>query len=366
MNKKTYRGFDAPIAFDINNYSILNTISAQQVLDELIFRVSFINDIQDEDEDIPFMFCNSPEWQSILSGNVLITSSPAQHNLCPCLPKMNGVEHLTVDTINWYVDYAKMSSSAIKDQETPLYLHRTALDDEKLLESICYSCCLILEEKIDYVTYCNEFDLEFLCRDCVEVVKTHDYAEVTEDSNISEICATCDFPTLDVSKDIHVHDLLLGIDLKNQTDDEILISIKKMLNHARDKFNIPESIKLPSKLPSKYFEKIITYKIIPFLDLNIWWLFSKTKSSPLILSTQGEPISYGLFDMPEEIATLTAQEINEYIFNNEQSDAFINDTFLSKNLSKYMDFKNLRLAKTILNKRQLARKEPRPLIISEL
>jgi len=365
MNKKTYRGFDAPIAFDINNYTILNTISAQQVLDELIFRVSFIKDIQNEDEEIPFMFCNTPEWQSILSGDILVSSAPSLNNTCPCLPKVNGVEHLTIDTINWYVDYANMSS-AIKDQETPLHLHRTALDDNKFLESICYSCCLILEENIDYEAYNDEFDLDFLCKDCVEVVQTYGYAEITKDNSLSDICTTCDFPTLDVSKDIHSHDLLLGIDLKSQTDDEILLIIKKMLNNAREKFNIPESIKLPSKLPSKYFEKILSYQIIPFLDLNIWWLFIKTQNSPLIQSIKNESISYGLFDMPDEIATLTAQEINNYIFNNEQSDAFINDTFLSKNLTKYMDFKNLRLAQIILGKKQLTRNKQKPLTIREL
>ena len=121
------------------NYDVLETLTAQQLLNELIFRVRFLDEIRDEEEEIEFFFSNTPEWQRILEGNVLVTSETLENNNCPCLPRITGVENLSVQSISWYSEYATLCHPNSNNIQR-LHLKISALNDEKFISDLCSDC----------------------------------------------------------------------------------------------------------------------------------------------------------------------------------------------------------------------------------
>jgi hypothetical protein len=58
--------------FKLENYDGLLELTLQQLLEQLLFRINFYLTIEEDEEDSFYIFPNTEEWQSILSGKPIV------------------------------------------------------------------------------------------------------------------------------------------------------------------------------------------------------------------------------------------------------------------------------------------------------
>lgn len=78
--------------------------------------------------------------------------------------------------------------------------------------------------------------------------------------------------------------VLLSVDLNDATDEEIIVSMRKLLPLWRKQLGLPEHSHVASKkIGIKTLQKLITNKVLPILDLLIWEKkFGKIVTNPML------------------------------------------------------------------------------------
>ncbi|EBV5299247.1 hypothetical protein BU509_21665 [Salmonella enterica subsp. enterica serovar Enteritidis] len=78
--------------------------------------------------------------------------------------------------------------------------------------------------------------------------------------------------------------VLLSVNLDDATDEEILVSMRKLLPLWRKQLELPEHAHVaPKKIGVKTLQKLITNRVLPILDLIIWEKrFDKMVTNPMI------------------------------------------------------------------------------------
>lgn len=85
-------------------------------------------------------------------------------------------------------------------------------------------------------------------------------------------------------KDCFTNMVLLSVNLDDATDEEILVSMRKLLPLWRKQLELPENAYVaPKKIGLKTLQKLITNRVLPILDLLIWERrFDKVVTNPMI------------------------------------------------------------------------------------
>lgn len=85
-------------------------------------------------------------------------------------------------------------------------------------------------------------------------------------------------------KDCFTNMVLLSVNLDDATDEEILVSMRKLLPLWRKQLELPENAYVaPKKIGLKTLQKLITNRVLPILDLLIWEKrFDKVVTNPMI------------------------------------------------------------------------------------
>lgn len=85
-------------------------------------------------------------------------------------------------------------------------------------------------------------------------------------------------------KECFTNMVLLSVNLDDATDEEILVSMRKLLPLWRKQLELPENAYVaPKKIGLKTLQKLITNRVLPILDLLIWERrFEKVVTNPMI------------------------------------------------------------------------------------
>lgn len=243
---------DMPAWFNHDNYKIFEDFSFEDLYKEIQARVS-IDSAMDyfKEKGLEYSAIKDHDaferqgYRSILSG------SPVLKDLC----STNGE----------YIDCLSSTDKLIDEQFSSSASHGVRLmgaDELRFLNRI-------LEENYGPSEYVDDYNMEQLDVKRLLMPVTH----------LLQECEAL------VPKLIHV-----TLDLADFTDREIISEMKGLLSTTRKQLNAPEPNKNQVRAPDR--DKILTYKVLQTLDLQLWQKFegAKIKRSVLMfaLYTDGE------------------------------------------------------------------------------
>jgi hypothetical protein len=400
-DKKTK--LEIPEWFNLKNYDELTNLTWQNLLDELIFRVNFyanfkIKGAQDEYGNNIYIFPNNASWQRIISGNPLISVDNSNVKDCRCISGYKGVHTITNHELEHY-------DSVIKSRNRTNYtLHHNSPADEEFINQLCGDCQSVFTQSVDnvysdnmcnklkifearhglnrgkentdlmfdfyiqnnfatehdnYICFENFFKSYWLCDSCEIIAREKGY--LIEFSSLPSSCNVCDEYSVNLNQsDITSGDLLLRLDLANNTNEELINSFTGIVKEARKQFQIPNVFKNKYNKELCFLQGIIKYQLIPYMDLCLWRVYKYVLSKPLLLNSKSECLLFKLdceID-DKKILQYPIKIISNALYGSSRSDTYIGGTnFNKKVIPRYSDMKNLESAQSFLNKEGIGREK---------
>lgn len=234
MSKKKAKKSDLSW-FNINNYSFINTISISQLLNEINERRLMIINYHNSLKNNGFFVCDIFFYLTMI-----VNGEPQVYNYM--------MAQYNEDEKNSFWDDNHL-------QEPPIQLDNYLGSG---IVNFTYGALLHLYNKAlsADVFYIEEITGELACSEW-------------------DLCR-------DLNLDLNRSNTILSIDLFNYTDSEIIDSLSKLLPKWRKKLEIDEPDNFIVGIQT--IKKIITYNILPILDIQLWALVYNKKISPALIS----------------------------------------------------------------------------------
>jgi hypothetical protein len=344
--------------FKLENYQVLTEITLQQLFNELIHRVSFLENLGDE-EEVMNIFPNTPEWKNILQGRVLVTNDDENHLSCQCISTTRSVSLITKSDIINYNTAIELS------EEHPLFeVNSYDIFQNELHHQLCKSCLIVLSEYIDnednQFQDANELDyfipLCDFCGDCqslVDKLKT-----VTSDPYLPNQCRTCDDSTMNLKgSEILFNEVLLKVNASSSTRQEIHAELDLILDEYLKETGEVEPKRKTKKSCIPYFQTIIKYNLIPYMDLLIWANYCAASDKPFCFSkADGTEItpSFKVDFNSNKVTKISIESRRELLFSSQPHYYVKDDNFITKDVhaayEKYRDNEYNLVIKNFLNR----------------
>jgi hypothetical protein len=342
--------------FKIENYQVLTEITLQQLFNELIYRISFLKNLGDEEEAMN-IFPNTPEWKNILQGQILVTNDHDNHLSCQCISTTRSVSVVTRrDIINY--------NTAIELSEEPPQneINISKIYKKKLHHQLCQSC---LKSLFDHIEHNNIFQnvseielcipLDYFCNSCQILVD--ELKEITPDHYLPNQCRSCEDSTMNLKgSEILFNELLLKVNVSSSTRHEIHAELDLILDEYRKKTGEIEPKRKAKKSCKPYFQTIIKYNLIPYMDLLIWANYCAASDKPFCFSNaDGTEItpSYKIDFNSSEVNKISINSRRELLFSLQQHHYEKDDSFITKDVhaayEKYKDNEYNLVIKNFLN-----------------
>lgn len=257
--------------FNLDNYNSLSTFSIERIKDELFNRIVLFHGVLNLNNYSLVNGEHHQYYEKIFTGNPFTTLTENISN-----SKIKQDINLTNDTIDISRKTTEFSSSCTK----------------ALFKS----------------------DLQILCNQQLESNK---FVYEQDQIRMPESVLDSLFVTRKNSKIAS----LIMIDLKNYSDEEILLSTKELLPKIRKELNIyPPKIK-SEQFSDKIIKKMIDYRVLPIIDLCAWaklndYVFSYEELAKIIFPMEHDEIKRGRYFretiLPFSMQTLSSEFIRGF------------------------------------------------------
>lgn len=348
--------------FKIENYQVLTEITLQQLFNELIHRVSFLENLGDE-EEVMNIFPNTPEWKNILQGRVLVTNDDENHLSCQCISTTRSVSLITKSDILNYNTAIELSEEPPQDEVNISKVHK-----KKLHHQLCQSCLKVLSEHIDHNSIFQNFSelehcipLSYFCNNCQILVD--ELREITPDPYLPNQCRSCEDSTMNLNgSEILFNEVLLKVNASSSTRHEIHAELDLILDEYLKKTGEVEPKRKTKKSCIPYFQTIIKYNLIPYMDLLIWANYCAASDKPFCFSkADGTEItpSFKVDFNSNKVTKISIESRRELLFSLQQHHYEKDDSFITKDVhaayEKYRDNEYNLVIKNFLNKESINR-----------
>lgn len=342
--------------FKIENYQVLTEITLQQLFNELIYRISFLKNLGDEEEAMN-IFPNTPEWKNILQGQILVTNDHDNHLSCQCISTTRSVSVVTRSDIINYNTAIELSEEPPQNEINISKIHKT-----KLHHQLCQSCLKSLSDHIEHNSIfqnVSEIDLCIplysFCNSCQILVD--ELKEITPDPYLPYQCRSCEDSTMNLKgSEILFNELLLKVNVSSSTRHEIHAELDLILDEYRKKTGEIEPKRKTKKSCKPYFQTIIKYNLIPYMDLLIWANYCAASDKPFCFSNaDGAEItpSYKIDFNSNKVNKISINSRRELLFSLQQHHYEKGDNFITKDVhaayEKYKDNEYNLVIKNFLN-----------------
>jgi len=349
--------------FKIENYQVLTEITLQQLFNELIHRVSFLENLGDE-EEVMNIFPNTPEWRNILQGRVLVTNDHDNHLSCQCISKTRSVSVITRNDIISFNTAIELSEEPPQDEINISKIHK-----KKLHHQLCQNCLKSLSEHIAHNSIfqnVSEIDLciplSDFCNSCQILVD--ELRTVTPDPYLPNQCRICEDSTMNLKgSEILFNEILLKINTSSFTRHEIHTELDLILDEYRKKSGEVEPKRKAKKSCIPYFQTIINYNLIPYMDLLIWANYCTASENPFcFIKPDGTEIipSFKVDFNSNKVTKISIESRRELLFSSQQHYYEKDDSFITKDVhaayEKYRDNEYNLVIKNFLNSDLINRK----------
>ncbi len=404
MKYKKKDKIDIPSWFDLNNYAPLKSLDLGSLIEELTIRVDFYANLQEkgtqnsEGEGI-YVFPNNSNWKKIISGSPILNNKKSKHNNCRCIHEKGGVKPLTDNDLENYFSVLERHK-----QGHNYTIKNDSIFDDNFIKKLCDECSSLLDSeledilsddmcsKIDMLTnrygleeddkdslhgedieilgdfyirnhfgtdHENPMPLENFCKEkslcsiCEIVAREDGY--LVDNTALPHTCNVCDEYSINVySSDSAPSDLLISLDIVNNTNDELIRSLTSVLNEARKKFKVPNPKKNKSDKELCFFRGIIEHQVIPFMDLRLSKIYQHSKGSPLLKSISGTPLvfEFSCHVTSKEIPQYPVKSVSNALFGMDKPDTYTGEGGYYKKtvIPRYSCLENIKSAKMFLRK----------------
>jgi hypothetical protein len=193
-------------------------------------------------------------------------------------------------------------------------------------------------------------------------VKSLDYMldELSEESikPSPDTCNICEDYSLNLkdNNDI-IGDIFLRVELDQFTDDELVEKFRYLLQQSRNKQAAPEPKFNLKGIQTPFFKRIISFNIIPYLDLLLWCIYKNAEHDVGSIEESNDAVTTIITPLDaNEIKLMYHSMFNDLLFDGVKSDDFMMKE-LPKKLKLYLNFEELRKAKHFLNKEKYLRNQ---------
>lgn len=229
----------------LKNYAVFQSLTIEQILLELEFRIMFLIDYRSEDEE------SNNEWliskRLILDGimNGAILSPEISELAFPELPEKIAIrEKNSLEPIEY-----RINGMSVISNNHGLKPYQEELSGEESITPFSMG---------DLASY-----YRFYLR----------HKHIVHGERISEINAgrifSCVSAVEDGSSEFE-DEVVIKVNLASYTDDELLAEFKELLKEWRFELDIDEPQASKTRVGISTIKKITTYKVFPFLDLMLW------------------------------------------------------------------------------------------------
>lgn len=356
MKKKDISILEQLVWFELENYDGLLELTLQQLLEQLLFRVKFYLTIEEDEEDSFYIFPNTKEWQSILSGKPIVKivqTSEVNKSDCQCLTDFPGVSALSNTELQHYASVVEGS------EEEPLHIVKAACAlDDKFATSLCIECLTLFGEEVNSDFFDeNESYIAFseLCKCCQNHVEKYNHKLPYHLPFMPNKCNSCNpYTAIFYGSDITTDDLLLKLNLEAFTDIELMSQFSDLLKESRATLKVSEPKRVNAGKAELYFKNIIRQKIIPYLDIRIWTIYKYVKENDPLRKMYEDSLStpecFQFEHSINIIKKLPFTVFKKVLFNEEEGkdEYFVRQQLHKKYFSEYLNYKNINIAQLYL------------------
>lgn len=356
MKKKDIDILEQLAWFELENYDGLLELTLQQLLEQLLFRINFYLTIEEDKEDSFYIFPNTEEWQSILSGTPIVKitlTSEVKKDHCQCLTEFPGISALSNTEVQHYASVVEGS------EEEPPYIVKAAcaLDDE-FATSLCVECLTLFGEEVNSDSFDeNESYIAFneLCKGCQVYVDKYNNKQPYHLPYMPKKCNTCNpYTAVFHGSDVTCEDLLLKLNLEAFTNIELMSQFSDLLRESRATLKISEPNRINAGKAELYFKNIIRQKIIPYLDIRIWTIYKHVKENdPLREIYQDDLYAPECFQFEHSVSIIKKLSFTVFkriLFNDEESkdEYYVRQQLHKEYFIEYLSYKNINIAQLYL------------------
>ncbi|WP_024530365.1 DUF6387 family protein [Serratia fonticola] len=266
----------------LKNYSVFQTLTIEQILQELEFRVMFLIDYTSDDEE------SNEEWslvktrmlEEIMKGAIL----------------SSDISDLALSTFSEKVAIRDKSSQEPKEfriNGVPVISNNHGLRSYQ--EELSGDESIIPFNMGDLASY-----YRFYLR----------HKHIVHGYRISEINGGRIFSCVSAVEDRSSEfedEVVIKVNLASFTDDELLAEFKELLKEWRFELEIDEPQASRTRIGVSTIKKIATYKVFPFLDLMLWESINGKKISNELASRVLFP------DDEDECEVIGGQQVKDTI-----------------------------------------------------
>jgi len=350
INTKWFKQLDW---FQLKNYDDLLELTLQQLLDQLLFRTRFYLSLDDKEESIN-IFPNTEEWQRILSGRPIVSTTltpEVKKENCQCLTDFPGISAISTMELQHYATVAESS----EDEPICIVKASCALDDE-FADCLCIACLTLFDDEI-YSDFFDEDEsyiaFNTLCSYCQSYVDKYNLKQPYHLPVMPKKCNVCNpYTAVFNGSDVTCDDLLLKLNLENFTDIELKSQFSDLLKESRTTLKISEPSRVSTGKAELFFKNIIRQKIIPYLDVRIWTIYKHVKENdPLREMYEDGSYVPECFEFEHSISIvkkISFGVFNKILFNNKRSQYFFTQQLHKEYFFEYLNHKNINIAQLYL------------------
>jgi hypothetical protein len=351
--------------FKLENYDGLLELTLQQLLEQLLFRINFYLTIEEDEEDSFYIFPNTEEWQSILSGKPIVKialTSEVKEDNCQCLTQFPGISALTNTELQHYA-----SVTACSEEEPPYIVKAACALDDEFATNLCIECLTLFDEEVNsdffdenesYITF-NE-----LCKGCQFYVDRYNHKQPYHLPFMPKKCNTCNpYTVVFHDSDVTCDDLLLKLNLEAFTDIELMSQFSDLLKESRAILKISEPERINIGKAELYFKNIIRQKIVPYLDIRIWTIYKYVKENdPLREMYEDGLYAPECFQFEHSISIIKKLPFIVFktiLFNDEEGkgEYYVRQQLHQEYFFEYLSYKNINIAQIYLRNNPISREQ---------
>jgi len=240
--------------FSLKNYEVFHSLTIEQILLELEFRVMFFIDYTSDDEESNegWLHTKASLLEQVMKGTIL--SADLSELAFPTVTENAAIRDKNDPEP---VEYRINGIPVISNQHSLKPYHEELSGEES-------------------ITPFSMGDLASYYRFYLR------HKHIVHGSRVSEIndgrIFSCVSAVEDGSSEFE-DEVVIKVNLASYTDDELLAEFKELLKEWRFELDIDEPQASKTRVGISTIKKIITYKVFPFLDLMLWETINGRKIS---------------------------------------------------------------------------------------
>jgi hypothetical protein len=188
--------------------------------------------------------------------------------------------------------------------------------------------------------------LEPFCDCCEKIANKFNH---NTDTKIQ--CHSSDEYITNLSESIAYGDMLLKLDIGNNTNDALVENFLRIVNKLRRLNGVPNKTKNQKEI--HYLKGIIYNQVIPYLDLFLWKIYCYVEGKPLIKYENGDVLSF-IFDCKfndKRIVNYPHKLLSETLFKDLKDNNYTSSGgyYLKQIIPRYTNLSNLSSLQSYVN-----------------